>query len=106
MIHIRIEPAAVELAVAPGETLLAAARRAGLAWRSVCGGHGQCRTCYFTTLEPEAFAPPSHLERTALALLAPTLLPQGEARLACQATPTKDAFVRKPGVRPVQPPAS
>ena len=100
MARLRVEPAGLSLKVADGETVLAAARRAGLAWRSQCGGFAQCRTCFFTTDQPEAFAPPGPLEAGALALLAPTLAGAGGvARLACQAVGLGDATVRKVGVR-------
>lgn len=102
-----IEPAGIELSVAPGETVLAAARRAGLVWRSVCGGHAQCRTCYFTTPAPDAFASPLPIEASALRLIGPAVTgaPAGQAgeggvvRLACQARPRAAASVRKMGVR-------
>jgi ferredoxin, 2Fe-2S len=100
MALLRVEPAGLSLEVGPGETVLAAARRAGLVWRSQCGGFAQCRTCFFTTDEPDAFAPPEPLEAAALALLAPTLAGAGGAvRLACQAVAVRDGAVRKVGVR-------
>jgi ferredoxin len=107
MIRLQIEPAGLTLLAAPGETVLQAARRAGLVWRSVCGGHADCRTCYFTTQEaPDAFAPMEALEEGALATLGPVVARQGSARLACQAKPLRDAVIMKAGVRAAQPPSS
>lgn len=97
---VRVEPAGIELDVSDGETVLAAARRAGLAWRSLCGGFAQCRTCFFTIVDVEAFSAIEPLEAATLALLAPTLAgEEGTARLACQARVRGDAVVRKVGVR-------
>lgn len=106
-VTLTIEPSGLLLSVESGESVLAAARRAGLVWRSVCGGHAQCRTCFFTTTAPEVFALPSLLEAGALALIGPAVTgaPVGQAgeagtvRLACQARPLADATVRKMGVR-------
>ena len=107
MIQVRIEPSGITLAVKPGETLLQAAKRAGLQWRSVCGGHADCRTCYFTTKEPpEVFSAPGSSEESALKTLAPVLASQGAARLACQARPLHNAVITKVGVGQRQPPSS
>ncbi|MFZ4122723.1 MAG: 2Fe-2S iron-sulfur cluster-binding protein [Caulobacterales bacterium] len=107
MIRLLIEPSGLRLEVAPGETVLEAARRAGLTWRSVCGGHADCRTCYFTTREPpEAFSPAEEIEQIALATLSAVVARQGQARLACQARPLRDVVVTKTGVRGDHPPAS
>lgn len=100
MAVLRVEPAGLSLEVGAGETVLTAARRAGLSWRSQCGGFAQCRTCFFTTENVEAFEAPGALEAGALGLLAPTLgLAPGCVRLACQARVVRDAQVTKVGVR-------
>jgi ferredoxin, 2Fe-2S len=103
---VRVEPAGIELDVSDGETVLAAARRVGLAWRSMCGGFAQCRTCYFTSTEPDAFSVVEPLEAAAVKLLAPTLGETlGVVRLACQARVMGNAVVRKVGVRGTSQPA-
>ncbi|MBI1186052.1 MAG: 2Fe-2S iron-sulfur cluster binding domain-containing protein [Alphaproteobacteria bacterium] len=102
-ICVHVEPAGVTLEVEPGETVLEAARRCGVAWRSVCGGHAQCRTCWFEALAPDdAWSVIAPLEAAALALLAPAVEAEGPVRLACQARPLRDARVRKLGVRAPQ----
>ncbi|MCA6274038.1 MAG: (2Fe-2S)-binding protein, partial [Phenylobacterium sp.] len=81
-----------------GDVLLHAAHGAGLDWRSVCGGHGQCRTCFFEVLSG-AFDSPSLIEEQALRTLSGTTNAKGPLRLACQARLRSDAMVRKFGVR-------
>ena len=39
---VRVEPAGVDIPVDDGETLMAAAVRAGYRWPTVCGGQAQC----------------------------------------------------------------
>lgn len=107
MARLRIEPAGVEVLVEDGETVLDAATRAGLSWRSLCGGHAECRTCFFTVRsDPAALSPMARREADALSLVAPTLAALGPARLACQARVTADAVIYKVGVRARQSPAS
>lgn len=43
---VRVMPRNLEFHVLEGETLMAAARRAGLRWPNVCDGQGSCTVCY------------------------------------------------------------
>ncbi|MBI1251112.1 MAG: 2Fe-2S iron-sulfur cluster binding domain-containing protein [Alphaproteobacteria bacterium] len=98
--RVHVEPSGVTLSIAPGETVLEAARRCNVAWRSVCGGFAQCRTCWFQIVgDDDAWSAIAPLEAAALALLAPTIEADGSVRLACQARPLRDATVHKIGVR-------
>ena len=79
MPRIRFLPDGLEANVLPGDTLLAAARRAGLALVSPCGGRGGCGKCLVRLAE--GTLDPTDLERDALS---PEQLDAGW-RLACQA---------------------
>jgi len=99
MIHrVRVEPSALTFAVEDGDDVLSAARAAGIVWRSVCGGHAQCRTCWFEVISG-VFEPPSPREAEAIRLLLGTTNAIGDLRLACQARLRSDATLRKVGVR-------
>lgn len=99
----RVEPAGIDLEVLAGESVMAAAVRAGYRWPTVCGGQGSCRTCYFEVVDGGAnLSPVEPFEREGLDSLGP--LPGGtvERRLACQAKVLSGAVtLRKRGVRPV-----
>lgn len=43
---VRVLPTNIEIEVLEGETLMAAARRVGLRWPSICDGQGSCTVCY------------------------------------------------------------
>ncbi|MCU1459654.1 MAG: (2Fe-2S)-binding protein [Actinomycetia bacterium] len=101
---VRVEPSGVEIEVREGETLMAAATRAGYRWPTVCGGLAECGTCAVQIVgEPSAaLAEPSALEADRLATLPDRKLhPDAEFRLACQMRPGPgtDLVVRKRGVR-------
>jgi uncharacterized 2Fe-2S/4Fe-4S cluster protein (DUF4445 family) len=79
---IEFEPSGRRITAGADETLLEAARRAGLALRSVCGGYGTCRGCRVRLLAGEGSAPTGNeLERLSAGELA-----EGY-RLACQCRP-------------------
>ena len=87
------------MAVAPGESLLAAAQRQGLTWPTLCGGKASCRTCYVVVEEgAEHLPPPSDLEQRGIDDIA-RVVRAGEIRLACQAVPNGDLTVTRRGVR-------
>ena len=50
---VRVQPSGVEFDAAPGETIMQAAIDAGYHWPTICGGQGQCHTCYAIVLEGE-----------------------------------------------------
>jgi ferredoxin len=97
---VRVLPSGVEIEVAAGETVMAAAQRAGYRWPTVCGGQGMCRTCTAEVREcPERCSAIGELEREGIeALKRPTT---GDTRLACQVEVTGPGVVLfKRGVRP------
>ena len=99
---VRVEPAGVDIAVDEGETLMAAAVRAGYRWPTVCGGQAQCGVCVLTVESAlDALAPPSPLEAGRLAVVPERVLwPDAELRLACQLRIDVDGLVVfKRGVR-------
>jgi ferredoxin, 2Fe-2S len=99
---VRVEPSGIEIDVADGETLMAAARRAGYRWPTVCGGLAQCGVCV-VDVEAGRPAPPEDLEAQRLATLPERQMrPDAEWRLACQLrVGGAGLVVRKRGVRPI-----
>jgi 2Fe-2S ferredoxin len=99
-VAVRIEPLGFDLLVEEGETVMAAARRAGLRWPSICGGDGECRVCRLEITERSAPDPPfSRAEDLAAEEGHLTGLGGAPVRLACQLVPAAAMTVRKPGVR-------
>lgn len=109
MPQVRVEPSNVAFEVAAGESIMAAAVRAGYGWPNLCGMQGECTVCFVRVLEgTESLSPVGKLEGQAL----PGLLRRypaaaaGTVRLACQAQPGADTTVMKRGVRRQQPASS
>ena len=102
MSRIRIEPSGIEVLARQGESVMAAARRHGLEWPTVCGGNGTCRTCYLIVVRgDEHLLPPGPGEQEAITEIGRSFGRRDERiRLACQATVTGDVVVSKYGVRP------
>jgi ferredoxin len=100
---IRIEPSGIEVLASDGESVMAAARRHGLDWPTVCGGHGTCRTCYLIVVEgADNFLPAGPAEAEAITEITRSLGRRAEpVRLACQANISGNVVVSKYGVRPV-----
>ena len=98
---VRVEPAGVDIPVDDGETLMAAAVRAGYRWPTVCGGQAQCGVCVLTVVSPSELPPPSPLEAGRLAVVPERILdPSAVLRLACQLRVEADGLVVfKRGVR-------
>ena len=98
---VRVLPAGLDVQVNPGESIMAAARRMGASWPSVCGGKAKCGVCVVKVLSGfEHIAPPTAMEQDALLTYRgvdhgrdPTL------RLACQGTVQGPVTVRKLGVK-------
>jgi len=98
VVTVRVEPAGIELDVAPGETVMAAATRNGYVWPTVCGGRAECGVCVLKVLASNGLPPPEPLEAARLGAL--PLAAGTEWRLACQLRPgTEGLVVRKAGVR-------
>ena len=97
--QVRVLPSGIVMAVAPGESLLAAAQRQGLTWPTLCGGEASCRTCYVVVeAGAEHLPPPSDLEQRGIDDIA-RIVRTGIVRLACQAVPSGDLTVTRRGVR-------
>ena len=86
--RIRFEPSGLKTTVAPGTTLLEAARQAGVYVTSICGGDGYCGKCKVVVDEGETESPPT------------TLVSAQERRervvLACEARVRSDVTVTIP----------
>lgn len=94
-------PSNVEIAVHPGETVMAAAQRAGYRWPTVCGGEGTCRTCYLEVADGlDNCSTVDQLEEEGIAALKRPN--DGRTRLACQLHIAGDVTVVKRGVRPTK----
>jgi ferredoxin, 2Fe-2S len=98
--RVRIEPGGIELDVHDGETIMAAASRAGYRWPTVCGGHAECGVCALEVLSADATLPaPEPLEADRLATLPERRLrPDVHYRLACQLRGVDGLVVHKRGV--------
>ena len=82
---------------------MAAARRQGYRWPSVCGGMAQCATCYIRfDGEGDEFSPmlPDEVETLRACFGLGRGVPPG-VRLACQVTLRSDITVSKRGVRAI-----
>ena len=98
---VRVEPSGVEFTVEVGETVMAAAERAGLRWPTICGGKGLCGACRMeVTARDGPEEPLNRIEEEALAEGRLSRWGAAPVRLACQVSPTSDLTVRKAGVRP------
>ena len=95
-----MEPSGITLDVHDGETVMAAARRAGYQWPTICGGLAECGACALEVVESAAALPtPTTVEGKRInALLERRRHPDRTWRLACQLVPTGDVVVRKTGV--------
>jgi len=88
--QVRFQPHGARIDAEPGQTLLEAARAAGVDVEAVCGGRGTCGKC--RVLAPEGVSPPTEAE---LDRLTPDEIRQGY-RLACQAIIVADVNVVVP----------
>jgi 2Fe-2S ferredoxin len=103
--RVRVEPSGITLDVHDGETVMAAARRAGYRWPTICGGLADCGACAVEVLQSGAALPtPTTVEGMRLNVLVERRrYPDRTYRLACQLVPTADVVVRKTGVVPDDP---
>jgi 2Fe-2S ferredoxin len=101
MVTVRVEPCGLDVEVADGQSVMAAAERQGIFWPTACHGLAECQTCFFEVMSGgEHLEPPNELEEAALRVLAAHSWYQGKIiRLACQTRVSGPVMVRKPGVR-------
>jgi len=85
-------PDRVAFEVAPDETLLEAALRAGVPFAHACGGRAKCSTCRVWVLDGMAACPHRNPDE---ALMAGRLGLADEIRLACQLRPKGELRVRR-----------
>jgi ferredoxin len=96
---VTVQPSGVRFAVGTGETVFAAAGRAGLRWPTICGGNGNCGTCCSQIIEGQDGCSPigeHEFETLSTVLRAPT---DGSRRLVCQLQIKTDVTVQRRGVR-------
>jgi ferredoxin, 2Fe-2S len=101
--RIRVEPLGVTFELEAGETLMAAATRAGYVWPTICKGSAQCNRCYVTVQDGSGLGARGPVELAALHNVRWRGRDPDEAeRLACCLTADggADAVVQKRGVRP------
>jgi 2Fe-2S ferredoxin len=99
--QVTVQPSAAAFAVEPGETVFAAAARAGLSWPTVCGGNGTCGTCCSELVDgQDACLPIGGIEAETLATVLRLPL-DGRRRLACQLRLSGPVVLRRRGVRPI-----
>ena len=99
---VTVQPSGITIPVTTGETLMAAAHRAGYHWPTICHGKAECAACFIVAEDPEAFHAPEPAELAGLDLFPARALYEGKVlRLACQARPCRDTQVTKRGVKPV-----
>ncbi len=101
MVTVHVEPCGLDVEVADGQSVMAAAERQGIFWPTICHGLAECQTCFFEVVSGEQhLEPPNRLEEGALRLLFGHSWYRGKVlRLACQARVNGPVVVRKSGVR-------
>ncbi len=90
--RVDLQPIGRRTEVAAGQTLLDAARQAGVELNALCGGEGWCHGCRVRVADESALSPVTPAERDALT---PEQLAAG-FRLACQAVPLRSVRVDIP----------
>ena len=102
-VRFRVDPSGAEVRAEPGETVMAAAARAGLRWPTICGGLAECGVCALEVVDaPSPLAPPVGDEADRLAVLPETRrYPERTHRLACRLVPVDGLVVAKRGGVPI-----
>ena len=101
--RVHVEPVGVTFELREGESLMAAAQRAGYWWPTLCHGNAQCARCVVRVIDGAGLAPPAAAEMAALREIRWHGGPEDPAeRLACQLRTVNHgtAEVHKRGVRP------
>ena len=101
MVTVHVLPCGLNVEVADGQSVMAAAVGQGIFWPTICHGQAECHTCVFEVIEGvEQLEPPNGLEEAALERFSGRSWYEGKIiRLACQARVRGSVVVRKPGVR-------
>ena len=95
---VRVLPADAVVEVAAGESLMAAARRQGWFWPTVCNGNCDCGTCWVVVEEGAEHC--SAMEAMERATLAKGMKAnESRARLACQVKVLGPVVVTRRSVR-------
>ena len=95
---VRVLPIGADVDLGPAEALMAAARRQGLWWPTVCDGHGECGTCWVVVeAGGEHCSPLSPAERERLD--GGIKAKDSRARLACQLRVSGPVTVSRRSVR-------
>jgi len=102
---VNVLPDGFVLSVAPGDSVMAAANRAGYYWPTACSANAICTRCVMT-VDPDdtdSFGPMGDREREALTNVRWAAGERAGERLACQAQVVDCATVTKKYVRPALP---
>ena len=100
-IPIRLEPLGMTVPVRRGtETLMRAARRAGLRWPTVCHGSAICSVCFVRVIETAEPLPDIGNQEWQTLQRLPAHLQGDDVRLACQLFVTAPKTVRRGGIAP------
>jgi len=97
-----VVPLGITFELAPGESLMAAAERAGYIWPTICKGNAQCNRCVVRVVDGAGLRPYSTVELAGLrAVRWHDRAEDHVERLACQLRADGHAVVEKRGVRRV-----
>jgi ferredoxin len=101
--RVRVEPAGLDLTVRGGETVFAAALRAGVKWPTICYGQTRCTACALRVVEGfQNVLPADPAEQVIIRQMASRggRASSRDTRLACRLTVTGDVTVEKKGAKP------
>lgn len=98
---VHVDPIGIDLEVAPGVTVMTAARGAGFTWPTVCDASASCGTC--VSVVQEGLDNCGEMPADERETLTRTLVPlDGQRRLACRLTVTGPVSLKKRGVHAVE----
>jgi ferredoxin len=94
---VHVDPIGIDLEVAAGQTVMAAARDAGYGWPTVCDASASCGTC--VSIVKDGIDNCAEMPEDERETLTRTLVPlDGQRRLACRLTVTGPVTLSKRGV--------
>jgi ferredoxin len=94
---VHVDPIGIDLEVAAGETVMAAARASGYGWPTVCDASASCGTC--VSIVKDGIDNCGEMPDDERETLARTLVPlDGQRRLACRLTVNGPVTLGKRGV--------